>query len=169
MSAADMGEHPTHRRIGLARRDVSIRLRFRWESAPATCAALIGLLPLHRQVWHAKHANNEGYVLVRTPEPPPRRENPTVFPSRGDLVFLPLPEGIPVPSGLPGIDSNDPVLDIAYFYESGSNLLAGPLGPLAGTIVATAETLDDIDAMAAACRDVWFSGTQAEAQFLPVE
>jgi hypothetical protein len=90
-----------------------------------------------------------------------------MYPSRGDLMFLPLPPGIPLPK-LPGIGAGDEVLDVAYFYEAGNSLLGGPHGPLPGTIVATVENLDEIDRMAEACRDVWFSGAAGEEMALSV-
>ena len=156
------GARPTHVKLELVKRAVSVDLKLRWSSAPENCRALLGLLPLRRQVWHAKYANNEIYLLCRTPEPKPRPEALTMYPSRGDLMMLPLPQGIPLPKDLPGIESGDPVLDVAYFYEGGNSLLGGPPGPLAGTIVATVERLDDIDRMAEACRDVWFAGASGE-------
>lgn len=156
------GQRPTHVRLELVQRAVSVDLKLRWSSAPENCQALLGLLPLRRQVWHAKYANNEIYLLCQAPEPRPQLEALTMYPSRGDLVMLPLPEGIPLPKDLPGIESGAPVLDLAYFYEAGNSLLGGPHGPLPGTIVATVERLDDIDRMAEACRDVWFSGAKGE-------
>ena len=41
----------------------AVTLKLRWSSAPENCRALLGLLPLRRQVWHAKYANNEIYLL----------------------------------------------------------------------------------------------------------
>ncbi|MVA96257.1 DUF3830 family protein [Nitratireductor sp. CAU 1489] len=151
-------DRPTHVRIGLSGVDLSIRLRLRWDSAPATCKAVLDLLPVRHQVWHAKYANNEIYTLCKMPDPVPAAESLSVYPSRGDLVYLPLPQGVPLPPGIPGVADGELALDLAYFYESGNSLLSGPHGPIPGTIIATAESLDDIDAMAAACRDVWFKG-----------
>lgn len=160
---------PTHLKLELVKRAVSVPLRLRWASAPESCRALLSLLPLRRQVWHAKYANNEIYLLCRAPEPAPTPESLSMYPSRGDLVYLPLPEGIPLPKGLPGIGPGDPALDVAYFYEANNSLLGGPHGPLPGTIVATVEHLDDIERMAVACRDVWFSGAVEEEMALAIE
>ena len=80
--------------------------------------------------------------------------------------MLPLPDGVPLPSDLEGISPGDKVLDVAYFYEAGNSLLGGPHGPIPGTIVATVENLDDIERMAAACRDVWFAGAVGERMAL---
>jgi len=157
MANKDSGR-PTHLRMGLSGSDVSIRLRLRWDTAPKACAAVLGLLPLRHQVWHAKYANNEIYMLCQMPDPVPPAESLTVYPSRGDLLYLPLPQGVPLPPGIPGVGEGELALDLAYFYEAGNSLLTGPHGPIAGTIIATAEHLDDIDLMAAACRDVWFKG-----------
>lgn len=157
---------PSHVELALVKRSVSVRLRLRWANAPENCAALIGLLPLRHQVWHAKYANNEIYLLCREPQPKPPPESLSLYPSRGDLMFLPLPEGIPLPKDLPGIGPGDRVLDVAYFYEAGNSLLGGPHGPLPGTIVATVESLDDIERMAEACRDVWFNGAAGEEMSL---
>ena len=161
-------QKPTHVTLGLVERNVSINLRLRWSTAPENCQALINLLPISKQVWHAKYANNEIYLLCQEPDPAPPPEAVSMYPSRGDLVFLPLPVGVPLPKGLPGIEAGRSVLDIAYFYEAGNSLLGGPHGPLGGTIVATAETLDDIDLMATACRDVWFAGAVREEMYLSV-
>ena len=157
---------PSHVKLMLEKRAVSVTLRLRWASAPETCRALLSLLPISRQVWHAKYANNEIYLLCRMPEPMPPAESLTVYPSRGDLMFLPLQEGIPVPSDLEGLQPGDPVLDVAYFYEAGNSLLGGPHGPIPGTVVATVEHLDDIERMAVACRDIWFSGAVDEKMAL---
>lgn len=165
---SNTGERPTHVRLGLVKREVSVSLRLRWSTAPENCQALVNLLPIRRQVWHAKYANNEIYLLCRAPEPKPALEHLTMYPSRGDLVFLPLPAGIPLPMGLSGIGPGDEALDVAYFYEAGNSLLGGPHGPLPGTIVATVETLDDIERMAEACRDVWFGGAVGEEMALDV-
>ncbi len=153
---------PTHVQLKLVKRGVQVAVRLRWETAPENCRALVQLLPLRHQVWHAKYANNEIYTLCKLPEPPPVAEHLTMYPSRGDLVFLPLTEGIPLPGGVPGLGSGDRALDVAYFYEAGNSLLGGPHGPLPGTIVGTVETLDDINRMAEACRDVWFNGAAGE-------
>ena len=161
-------QKPTHVTLNLIKRDTSIDLRLRWHTAPENCQALIDLLPISRQVWHAKYANNEIYLLCQEPDPAPQPEAVSMYPSRGDLVFLPLPVGVPLPKDLPGIDDGRSVLDIAYFYEAGNSLLGGPHGPLGGTIVATAETLDDIDLMATACRDIWFAGAVGEEMSLSV-
>jgi len=169
MSKIDTSKQPSHIRIGLEKRKTSIRLRLRWNTAPKTCAGLLGLMPISHQVWHAKYANNEIYTLSRLPDPEPPRESLSVYPSRGDLVYLPLHEGIPVPGGVPGVGDGDRALDVAYFYEAGNSLLSGPHGPIAGTIVATAETLDDIEEMAEACRDVWFAGAAGEQFWLKAD
>lgn len=151
----------THVKLEPVKRACSIHLRLRRSNAPENCRALLSLFPLRRQVWHAKYANNEIYLLCHAPEPKPSPESLSVYPSRGDLMMLP-PPGIPLPTGLPGIAAGDDVLDVAYIYEAGNSLIGGPHGPLPGTIVATAETLDDLERMAEACRDVWFSGAVDE-------
>jgi hypothetical protein len=62
------------------------------EEAPRTCEAVWNALPQSGSPYHAKWANNEVYFLT----PPfateePGRENATVFPIPGDLLYIHIP------------------------------------------------------------------------------
>ena len=62
------------------------------DAAPLTAEAFWNALPLSGAAYHAKWANNEVYIL--TPpfaERDPGKENATVFPIPGDILYLPVP------------------------------------------------------------------------------
>jgi hypothetical protein len=63
------------------------------------------------------------------------------------------------------MDQSKGLIDIAYFYERGNNL-AGPTGTALGNIFATATSVDELEKMASACSDIWFSGAVAEKLFV---
>jgi len=63
------------------------------------------------------------------------------------------------------MDQSKGLIDVAFFYDRG-NSLAGPTGTALGNIFATAITFDDVDQMAKACADVWFSGAVGEKFFV---
>jgi len=149
--------------VRLEQRKVSVRLKLRWDHSPETCRTLIGMLPVSAQVWHAKYANNEIYVLTESPKILPPPEWRTVYPAPGDLLYIPLPYGIPLPKSVPAADRKRGLLDIAYFYDRASSTQNGPYGPLPGTIVATATDLEAVEHMADACNDVWFRGAYGES------
>ena len=65
MTTKPEAARPTHVRLALEKRGCFVDLRLRWESAPENCRALLDLLPISRQVWHAKYANNEIYLLCQ--------------------------------------------------------------------------------------------------------
>ena len=96
--------NPQHVIVGLTKRQASIKLKLRWDNSPETCAALVAMLPLRHQVWHAKYANNEIYMLTESPKVPPPMEWRTVYPAPGDLVYIPLPYGLPLPKVAPKAD-----------------------------------------------------------------
>jgi hypothetical protein len=158
---------PKFVRVGLERLGVSIKLKLRWDKSPETCQTLLEMLPLSEQVWHAKYANNEIYLLTESPKVLPPNEWQTIYPAPGDLIYIPLPYGIPLPKSVPAADRRRGSLDVAYFYDRGSTLIS-PYGPLPGTIVATAVDIDSVEQMSAACNDVWFKGAHGERMLVEV-
>jgi hypothetical protein len=129
-----------------------IRLRLRWDRSP--------VLPNPRrhvadpeQVFHAKYANNEVYVIVEPEILPPPNGGRSIRLGRPPLhpvaLWTPHPEGVEA-------DRERGLLDLAYFYDRASGVQNRPFGPVPGTIVATAVDLDAVGA--ACCGDVWFKG-----------
>ena len=157
-----MSQGPDFIRMGLRKRGESIRLRMRWDRSPRTCAALAGRLPIENQIWHAKYANNEIYTLVTVIDDEPPGEWLSAYPGPGDCMYIPIPPGVVLPPGAPEMDVTRGLIDLAYFYDRGSNLTAGPSGPVIGSIFATATSIEDIERMAKVCNDVWFSGAAGE-------
>lgn len=155
--------------VGLKERHIDVRLKLRWDHSPETCQTLVDMLPLAEQVWHAKYANNEIYMLIDSPQILPPPEWQTVFPAPGDLVYIPLPYGIPLPDSVPKADRERGLLDVAYFYDRASSLQNSPYGPLPGTIVATATDIEAVERMSAACNDVWFKGAHGETMTVSAE
>lgn len=153
--------------VGLVKRGASVRLKLRWDNSPETCRTLIdAMLPARAQVWHAKYANNEIYILTEAPKVVPPMEWRTVYPAPGDLLYIPLPYGLPLPKVAPPADRERGLVDLAYFYDRASTLLSGPFGPLPGTIVATATSIEAVEKMAVACNDVWFRGAEGETMYI---
>jgi hypothetical protein len=140
----------------------------RWDRSPWTCGAIAERLPIEGQVWHAKYANNEVYTLVPVIEEVYRGEWRCLYPGPGDLMYLPIESGFFMPPGAPAMDLSKGLIDIAYFYERGNNL-AGPTGTALGNIFATATSVDELEKMASACSDIWFSGAVAEKLFVEAE
>ncbi len=152
---------PERIRLGLRRQGASVTLKLRWDRSPATCEALVRRLPVEEQLWHAKYAHNEIYVLVEAWEADPVFEWRCAYPGPGDFMY------IPHPPGLLHKKSGGRLVDLAYFYERG-NSLYGPGGPAIGNIVATMTDVDETEKFATACHDVWFSGLKGETMFIEV-
>lgn len=152
-------------RVGLRKRGISTKLRLRWDRSPRTCEAVASRLPIADQVWHAKYANNEIYTLVPMFGQPPLGEWRCLYPGPGDLMYIPIESGFFLPPGSPPMDTSRGLIDIAYFYERGNNLI-GPGGVALGNIFATAVSIEELDKMAAACSDVWFAGAVGEQMYV---
>ena len=153
-------------RVGLRQRNVSIKLRLRWDRSPLTCAALVPDLPLEGPAFHAKYATNEVYSLVPMVRAgDPGSEWRCIYPGPGDLMFIPVYPGQLLPPQAPPMDRERGILDIAFWYERG-NCRIGPAGPGIGNIVATGITFADVDRMADACRDLWYNGAAGETFYV---
>lgn len=160
-------------RIGQAA--VAFVRQLRWDRSPENCAAALKLLPCASQVYHAKYANNEIYLLTALPFAPPPREWGCLYPGPGDLTFAPIGShhagnlvNNALSGAVPTMHQEFGMLDFAFFYERGNNLL-GPAGPSQSSIIATGTSFDELDVMASACRDVWFAGAKGETMTVALE
>lgn len=154
-------------RLGLRTRGVSIKLKLRPDKSPWTCAAVCKRLPIEGQVWHAKWANNEIYTLLPVRDEIYREEWKCLYPAPGDLMYLPIePSQARPPHGVSNMDISKGLIDLAYFYDRGSNLTSGPSGAHAGNIFATPIDIPSVEQFTHACADVWFSGAKGELLFL---
>jgi Protein of unknown function (DUF3830) len=159
-------EPPKLIRVGLRKRGTSVTLRLRWDKSPLTCAAVLRQLPVENQAWHAKYANNELYTLTPPFADMPPMEWGCVYPAPGDLLYIPIPPGAFLPPGGPPMDVSRGLVDYGYFYERGNTLVAGPAGPVPGTVFATARSIEEVDSFAASCVDMWFRGVEGERMYL---
>lgn len=151
--------------LGLRKRGAVIKLKLRWDRSPWTCEAIVRRLPIEGQVWHAKYANNEIYTLIPIEQEQYVGEWRCIYPGQGDLMYLPIEAGFFLPPGAPAMDTSKGLIDIAYFYDRGNNL-AGPSGTALGNIFATAVSVSDVEEMAKACSDVWFTGAVGERLYV---
>ena len=159
-------------RIGLRTRRVSTKLRLRWDRAPLTCAAMVPLFPVERQVFHGKYACNEIYILLPMVKQQPPFEWNCLYPGPGDLVFAPVGPDHSAhlvanlqSSRIPKMDLKRGILDLAFFYERGNSLI-GPVGIDNCSIFATGTSFEELDVFAEACRDLWFSGAKGESMYI---
>jgi len=118
-------------KISLSKRKVSCVARLLDEEAPRTCNAVWETLPKSGPVYHAKYARNEIYILVpRFAATEPGRENPTITPIPGDVVYFgfepwqlsAMSHGYSAAETQAG---HAPMVDLAIFYER-NNLLLNP-------------------------------------------
>ena len=130
------------------------------DAAPLTAEAFWNALPLSGAAFHAKWANNEVYIL--TPpfaEQDPGKENATVFPIPGDILYLPVPPGNKVPPDMQEQCRETGLIDLAIFYGR-DNYLLGPDGHMPGNLFAT--VTEGLEELAAACQDLWRNGAGDE-------
>jgi hypothetical protein len=153
-----------HLTISLDKRGVSCTARLLDDEAPLTSAAVWEALPQSDQVFHGKYARNEIYTLVPAfarPEPGP--ENTTVTPIPGDVCYFNFTGGQlqnPAYGYEAGRDERANVVDLALFYGRNNLLINGDVGWVPGTVFAT--VVEGLDAMAAACNDLWMRGVEGE-------
>jgi hypothetical protein len=149
--------------IALEKRGVSCVARLLEAEAPLTCDIVWSALPQGGDAFHAKYANNEVYCLV----PPlrgaePGLENSTLMPIPGDVVYFyfpagHLPQAVREQHGLAGLPG---FVDLAVFYGRNNFLFNPATGPVPGNVFAT--IVENFEAMAAACNDVWRNGSAGE-------
>ncbi len=154
--------------IALEKRGVRCRARLLDDLAPRTCEIVWNSLPQRGDVFHAKYARNELYIM--TPPlggPPGLLENPTVTPIPGDVCYFDFTAG-QLPAASYGYDEDagegagdlDRVVDLAIFYGRNNLLLNGDVGFVPANVFATIE--EGLGEMADAGNDVWRSGAVGE-------
>ena len=154
---------PRYLSITLARREVTCVAELLDKDAPRTCAAVWNALPLEGPAQHAKYARNEVYAMVpRFTDVAVGRENPTVTPIPGDVVFFDFSAGMLDRSFKEdvGVAELPGVIDLAIFYGRNNLLLNGDVGWVPGNVYGT--IVEGLEAMAEACHDVWRSGSVGE-------
>ncbi|HEX2144895.1 MAG TPA: DUF3830 family protein [Glycomyces sp.] len=152
--------------IALEKRGVSCRAVLLEAEAPRTCAAVWDALPQSGAAYHAKYARNEVYTLV-----PPfggaklGRENPTVTPIPGDVVYFGF-EAWEIGNPAYGYDEaseahgDQGATDLAIFYGRNNLLINGDAGWVPGNVFAT--IVEGLPEMAAAAQDLWLRGVEGE-------
>ncbi|WP_025272510.1 DUF3830 family protein [Haloglycomyces albus] len=152
--------------IALEKRGVSCRAELLDAEAPRTCAAVWDALPQSGAAYHAKYARNEVYTLVPPfADPKVGRENPTITPIPGDVVYF---EFEPWEIGNPayGYDEGSEAhgrrgaTDLAIFYGRNNLLINGDAGWVPGNVFAT--IVEGLPEMAAAAQDLWLRGVIGE-------
>jgi hypothetical protein len=145
--------------ITLEKRGVSCVARLLDEDAPKTCDIVWNALPLRGDVYHAKYASNEIYTLVKPlPGDEPGGENITIVPAAGDVCYFYFPIG---EIGYrwardKGFSDVPAVVDLAIFYGRNNLLLSPTQGFVRANVYAT--IVENLEAFAAACNDVWRAG-----------
>lgn len=152
--------------IRLEKRGVSCVARLLEDEAPRTCEVVWNALPLAGDAYHAKYARNEIYSLVPAfADPEPGRENPTITPIPGDVVYFSF-EAWQLATGSHGYDDSDNlagldrIVDLALFYERNNLLLNPDYGFVPANVFATIE--EGLDDIAAASQDLWKRGVEGE-------
>ncbi len=148
--------------IRLEKRGVACVAQMLDDKAPRTCEAVWNALPLSGDAYHAKYARNEIYNLVPAfADPEPGRENTTITPIPGDVVYFSF-EPWQLVTGSHGYGEEDQlgglqqIVDLALFYERNNLLLNPDYGFVPANVFATVvEGLEDI---AAASQDLWRKG-----------
>ncbi|WP_028934686.1 DUF3830 family protein [Pseudonocardia spinosispora] len=150
-------------RITLAKRGVSCVAELLEKQAPRTCEAVWNALPLGGDIQHAKYARNEVYAMLGQFADPIGQENPTVTPIPGDVVLFEFPGGMLDEDFKrdKGVEALPMVIDLAIFYGRNNLLLNADVGWVPGNVYAT--IVEGLDEMAAACHDVWRSGSVGES------
>lgn len=152
--------------IKLEKLDVACVARMLDDLAPRTCEAVWNALPQSGDAYHAKYARNEIYNLVPAfADPEPGRENTTITPIPGDVVYFSF-ESWQLVTGSHGygeadnLGGLDRIVDLALFYERNNLLLNPDYGFVPANVFATiVEGLEDI---AAASQDLWRKGSVGE-------
>ena len=129
--------------------------------APLTCEAVWNALPLEGDAFHGRWAGREVYTLVPPLESDPGKENATIMPIAGDILYFEVdPASIDVP---PARRTGQPFVDIALFYGRNSFLL-GPDGYMPGNLFAT--VTENLAGLAAACESIWREGFVGERMII---
>jgi hypothetical protein len=156
---------PRYVEVSLEKRNVRCNARLLDELAPRTCDAIWAALPQGGQVYHAKYARNEIYALVPAfADPEPGRENTTITPIPGDLVYFGFEPWQLAPGSHgyqdPALLGAQRMVDIAVFYNRNNLLLNPDFGFVPGNVFGTIE--DGLAELAAAAQDLWLNGAAGE-------
>lgn len=149
--------------VTLEKRGVSCTAVLLDDEAPRTSEAVWNALPLGGDVSHATYARHEIYALVRPfADAEPGTENPTITPIPGDVCYFTFPTGYfpPTFQRAQGVEDLDFVVDLAVFYGRNNLLLNADVGFVPGNVFGT--IVEGFDEFAAACHDVWRSGSIGE-------
>lgn len=143
--------------IIFTKRNVRGVATFLEDEAPLTCDAVWNELPLEGDAYHARWAGREVYTLVPPFETDPGKENATIMPIGGDLLYFEVAAAsIDVP---PDRRTGQPFIDIALFYGR-NNFLLGPEGYMPGNLFAT--ITENLEGLTAACESIWREGFVGE-------
>ena len=129
--------------------------------APKTSEAVWQNLPQSGNVYHAKYASNEVYILV----PPfayeePGLENPTITPTSGDLLYFHVPPGLVKFPEIRDVADQSALIDLAIFYNRDNLLISPSTGMVPGNRFGTiTENLDEVQK---ACENIWREGFAGE-------
>lgn len=148
--------------ISLEKRNVRCVARLLDEEAPKTCEAVWRSLPQVGEVFHAKYASNEVYILVpqfASEEPGP--ENRTVVPASGEVLYFVLAPGCRLPQEARALGAGgSAVIDLAVFYDRNNLLLSPSEGFTPGNVFAI--VVKNLDEMTKAGNSVWREGAIGE-------
>lgn len=143
--------------ITLTKRNVRGVATLLEEEAPLTCEAVWEALPLEGDAYHARWAGREVYTLVPPLDKDPGKENATIMPIGGDLLYFEVQAAsIDIP---PERRTGQPFIDIALFYGR-NNFLLGPEGYMPGNLFAT--ITENLEGLTAACESIWREGFVGE-------
>ena len=148
--------------ISLEERNVRCVARLLDEEAPKTCEVFWKSLPQAGNVFHAKYAGNEVFILVpRFAAEEPGPENRTIVPAAGDVMYFFLPPWIRLPQAVRdlGVDGRA-VIDLAVFYDRNNLLLSPSEGFTPGNVFAT--IVRNLEAVRKAGQSVWYEGASGE-------
>ncbi|GHF47031.1 hypothetical protein FHX82_001508 [Amycolatopsis bartoniae] len=151
--------------ISLDKRGVSCRAVLLDEEAPRTCEAVWNALPRTGSAYHAKYARNEVYTLVPPFDPKPGRENSTITPIPGDVVYFGF-EAWEIGNTAYGYEESSEAhgdggaTDLAFFYGRNNLLINGDAGWVPGNVFAS--IVEGLPEMAAASQDLWLRGVEGE-------
>jgi hypothetical protein len=146
----------------LEKRNVRCVARMLFEQAPKTCEIIWAALPQEGELFHAKYASNELYILVRDFSGGfGAAENLSVTPTIGDLVYFYFPPTYGFPRGAEKLASEGRgLVDLALFYDRNNLLLSPAAGFTPGTVFARA--VNDFEPMREAGHRVWREGSIGE-------
>lgn len=148
--------------IILEKRKVRCVARLLDEEAPRTCEAVWHALPQGGDVFHAKYASNEIFTLVPVlGEIEPGKENQTITPIPGDVMYFYLPPETRFPPEVLHLrQEGQGLVDLAVFYDRNNLLLSPSEGFVPGNVFGS--IVRGLDEMKSAGHSVWREGAAEE-------